>query len=172
MRQVDIKNFENYQVTDDGRIWSKTKNYYLNPFDVGGYLRVSLYKDGKCHPTFVHKIVAEAFVNNPNNFTEINHKDENPYNNNASNLEYCTHLYNMRYGTRIKRQIDSISKTVYQYTLNNVLVAVWKNAFEAAEKLCISRSGICNCCKGGYNRKGKWVSVTQHKGYKWSYEPL
>lgn len=172
MRQIDIKNFENYQVTDDGKIWSKNTNKFLNQFDVGGYLRVSLYKEGKCYPTFVHKIVAEAFVENPNNYTEINHKDENHYNNSASNLEYCTHTYNMRYGTRTQRQINSISKSIYQYTLDNQLVAIWKNSVEAAKTLGISRGGIWNCCNGGYSRNGEWVNVVQHKGFKWSYTPL
>lgn len=164
MRKVDIKDFENYQVTDDGRVWSKIKNKYLRPFDVKGYLRVSLYKDGKCCPTFVHKIVAEAFVENPNNYDEINHIDENRHNNCASNLEYCTHLYNMRYGTRTQRQIDSISKEVYQYSKDLELIRKYKSCTEVErENADLNHRGISYACIG---------KLKTYKGYIWSHKPL
>ena len=71
MNQIDITKFENYQITDDGRVWSKNSEKYLTPFEVGGYLRVSLYRDGKCFPMFIHKLVADAFLPNPNNYQEM-----------------------------------------------------------------------------------------------------
>lgn len=64
-----------------------------------GYMRVNLWKDNVANTFLVHRLVAEAFLDNPNNYTEVNHKDENKQNNKDSNLEWCTHQYNMVYGT-------------------------------------------------------------------------
>lgn len=57
----------------------------------------------------VHRLVAMAFVENPNNYSEINHKDENPLNCSYDNLEWCTHKYNINYGTRTKKAAQTIS---------------------------------------------------------------
>ena len=62
-----------------------------------------LYKDGKKKRYLVHRLVAIAFIPNPNNYKEVNHKDENPSNNNVKNLEWCTREYNNNYGTRNKK---------------------------------------------------------------------
>lgn len=69
---------------------------------------------------------------------------------------------------------DRFSKTVYQYTLDGQLVAVWESAKEAARQLGFTQSNISACCNGGYfdKRKNKWINYTQYKGYKWSYIPL
>lgn len=77
-----------------------------------GYLRVSLYKDNKQKTFFVHRLVAMAFLPNPNNYSIINHKDENPLNNNVDNLEWCTQEYNVNYGTAIERRIQKESKPI------------------------------------------------------------
>ena len=66
--------------------------------DQKGYLMVNLYKNGKGRTRRVHRLVAEAFVDNPMHLSEINHIDENKKNNAASNLEWCTSSYNKRYG--------------------------------------------------------------------------
>ena len=64
------------------------------------YLMVSLCKNGTVKRYLVHRLVAQAFVENPYNFPEVNHKDENKTNNHFENLEWCTHKYNSIYGTR------------------------------------------------------------------------
>lgn len=64
--------------------------------------------DGLNHTMRVHRIVAMAFLDNPNNYPIINHKDENPSNNHVDNLEWCTYKYNTNYGTAIERR--SLSK--------------------------------------------------------------
>lgn len=76
----------------------------------GGYPCVYLSKDGVCRGLYVHRLVAEAFIPNPNNLPEINHKDESRTNNNAWNLEWCDHKYNMNYGTAIERAKESRRK--------------------------------------------------------------
>ena len=164
MRQIDIKNFENYQITDDGRVWSKTANKYLKPVDAGKYRKVTLYSEGRVAQPTIHYLVASAFVPNPENLPEINHRDENTHNNTAENLEWCSHIYNMRYGTRTQRQIDSISKEVYQYTKDLELVHTYKSCTEAErENPQFNHRGISYACIG---------KLKTYKGYIWSHKPL
>jgi hypothetical protein len=97
----NVKGYEGlYSVDENGIIYGK-RNNPLNPHDNGyGYLIVDLYdKCGrKCHKK-VHRLVAEAFIENPLNLPEVNHKDEDKHNNMVSNLEWCTSSYNKRYGS-------------------------------------------------------------------------
>ena len=69
----------------------------------GGYKFAYIYYDGVRRRILVHRLVAKAFVPNPNNYTVVNHRDENPANNEAWNLEWCTELYNHNYGTLRER---------------------------------------------------------------------
>lgn len=110
-----ILNFEGlYEVSNLGRIrslgnYTHKGTHIKKPTKTEkGYLKIQLYKDGKRFSFRVHRIVAEAFISNPNNLPEVNHKDENKLNNSVANLEWCDHVYNQRYGTRNQR----ISKTM------------------------------------------------------------
>ena len=98
-----------YQVSDLGRVRSRKSGEWkvLRPGkDKGGYLIVGLCKDGKQKSFFVHRLVAQAFIENDNIFnTEINHIDECKQNNKVSNLEYCDRQYNMTYNDIHHRRI-------------------------------------------------------------------
>ena len=109
MNTININDFrqteyEGYLVNADGDVLSiKGKEpILLSPFLRHGYQRVTLFENGKKFNVSVHRLVAIAFIDNPdpNTYTEINHKDENKTKNNVNNLEWCTHLYNLNYGTR------------------------------------------------------------------------
>ena len=117
----DIAGFENsYMVSNLGNIKSKERSVIVNdnpvyerhlkekilkPELTRGYYTVGLHKDGKLIKlAYVHRLVAEAFLPNPNNLPQINHKDENPKNNCVDNLEWCTCNYNNNYGTKLIRQ--------------------------------------------------------------------
>jgi len=99
--------FSHYLVSNMGRVLStcRKNHHILKPGTVGaGYKMVNLVDDdGKTHQLYVHRLVGSAFVPNPDNLPEINHKDENKANNRADNLEWCDRLYNMRYGTWAER---------------------------------------------------------------------
>ena len=76
-----------------------TKTKILKPGKQGLYLGVVLRKDGIGKSYYIHRLLAEHFIPNPNNLPEVNHKDENKFNNDLNNLEWCTHQYNSSYGT-------------------------------------------------------------------------
>lgn len=122
----DIKGYEGYyQVSNFGKVRSLNRSIYrkngrkqsfkdqeLKFHDKHGYLGINLRKDGKIKSCTVHRLVAEAFIPNPYNLPQINHKDENKYNNRIDNLEWCSSSYNMNYGTRTYRSIESCKKTM------------------------------------------------------------
>lgn len=113
-----------------------------------GRVRVELSKNGVNKKHSLHVIVAKAFVPNPKNLEEVNHKDENPKNNYPENLEWCTHLYNMNYGTRTQRASESKFKAVGMYhPKENILMRVFISMKEAAEFLNVSNSCITISCK-------------------------
>lgn len=104
--------FDGYLVSADGDVISlkgKTPRL-LSQVTVNGYKMVIMYNDGKAHLEYVHRLVAELFIDNPNNYNEINHIDENKANNNVNNLEWCTREYNINYGTRTERQSRSMKQ--------------------------------------------------------------
>lgn len=165
----DIKGYEGlYQVSNEGRVKSldhiivcnngkgiatKRQNGKIKKFTewVKGYKRVTLSKDGIEKQYSVHRLVAEAFIDNPYNLPCVNHKDENPSNNVYTNLEWCTHQYNMNYGTcqqRKKEKMKSKTKKVYQYTLNGELVGEYVSVEEASRRNNVSVYGIYSVCNG------------------------
>ncbi len=101
----DIKGYENkYQISTLGRLKSVKNDLIMRPMvATNGYLIACLWKDNRQRKFTIHKLVANTFIPNPNNLMEINHIDEDKTNNRVDNLEWCTHLYNMNYGSiRIK----------------------------------------------------------------------
>lgn len=148
----DIKGYEGlYQVSNYGRVKSLNYNHtgeerILKPGKVGKtvYYKVILCKDGKTYNKWVHRLVAQAFIPNPDNLPEVNHKDENGLNNRVDNLEWCTRTYNNNYGTRIQR----VSKPVYQYTLDGKLAKIWPSVMEIVRQLGYSQGTISMCCRG------------------------
>lgn len=104
-----IKGYEGlYEVSSLGNVKSLRRNVFLKPGrKESGYLIVSLYKHNSGKNFYVHRLVAEAFIPNPDNLPIINHKDEVKTNNCVDNLEWCDYKYNNSFGTRIERMIDT-----------------------------------------------------------------
>lgn len=158
---MKIENFENYEVRPNGDVINTKTGKVLKPFkDKKGYLMVTLCNNGCCKTFKVHRLVAQAFIPNPENLPCVNHKDEDKSNNNVENLEWCTAEYNNNYGTRNKRSAESRSKIVLQLRENDSLVRVWPSVNEVKRQLGYSVGNIVKCCNGkrhiAYN-------------YKWCY---
>ena len=161
----DIKGFEGkYMVSNLGRVKSLNYNHtgkegILKGVDYGyGYLYVSLTKDGKVKQYSINRLVAQAFLENPDNLPEVNHKDEDKTNNRVENLEWCSRSYNINYGTRNKEAGKKIgkklSKAVFSVNKESGLIMWWQSAHEAEKYTGIAQSSICACCKGRYKSAG------------------
>lgn len=113
-RWKKIKDFDNYSVSDCGRVRNDKKKLLLKQINNSGYLVVNLYNDTTTKKIRVHRLVAEAFIPNPNNYPIINHKNEKKDDNRVENLEWCTYKYNSNYGT-CRERISTTMKGVPRY---------------------------------------------------------
>ena len=105
-----VRSFDRYVKYSNGQIHLH-KGKVLSPIkDTDGYLQVVLHCNGKCKTIKVHRLVAQAFIPNPDNLPQINHKDEDKLNNCVENLEWCTAKYNINYGTRNIRRRETLIK--------------------------------------------------------------
>lgn len=138
----DVVGYEGrYQISSMGRLKSlerkdclgrTVKERILKPrTNRGGYLKVGLRAGGKQKMFLVHRLVCEAFHENPDNKPQVNHLNEIKTDNRASNLEWCTRKKNINHGTRNERVAKTLSKPVGQYTRDGELVKIWPSATEA-----------------------------------------
>lgn len=118
----DVKGYEGlYGITSCGRVWSYRRKKFLKPCDSGnGYLYVGLHKDGEVKNMFIHRLVGEAYIENPNNLPEINHIDEIKSHNWINNLEWCDSTYNNNYGTRTEKAAKKLSMKIKCVETNEV----------------------------------------------------
>lgn len=170
----DIQGYEGmYQISNYGNVkslnYNKTKQEKILKFgkNYKGYLQVHLCKDGKMKTFTVHRLVANAFIPNPNELSDVNHKDEDKTNNVVENLEWCDRKYNTNYGTRTERcsikqlNDETKSKQVNQYSLDGTLLATYPSAHEVKRQLGFAQPNISACCNGKYKTA---------YGYKWRYK--
>ena len=98
---MELPDYPNYLIYDDGHVYSKTRSRSKGRFLIqslsGTYKTVALYNDGKRRTMLVHRLVAAAFLPNPNNYPVVHHKDGDRTNNHVSNLEWCSQMYNTQY---------------------------------------------------------------------------
>lgn len=142
-----IDGYENkYEVSNYGRIRNtKSGKILKNKINCStGYVQITLYNKGFLKTHLVHRLVAMAFIPNPKNLPQINHKNEIKTDNKVDNLEYCDNKYNSNYGTRNER----ISKPTYQYTLRGEFVKRWPSLTEIQRKLGFKKSNLSACATG------------------------
>lgn len=174
-----IKNFEGlYEVSNMGRFrsvfkYKKTKvrsgssaSIPIRPkilqtnVKYKGYCHIKLCKGSKTYEYSAHRIVALHFCKGYKRGYVVNHKDEDKSNNRADNLEWCTDLYNHRYGTSIQRIAESNSKKVAQYDLAGNLIATYDSAKKAAKKTGYNYISLCEWCRGAHLPKNN---------FRWAY---
>lgn len=166
----------NYQISSYGRVKSLkfSKEKYLKPKqNRGGYLEVLLYKNNKGKLYRIHRLVAEAFIQNTYNYPEVNHKDGDKLNNCVSNLEWCTRSKNQKHAcvTSLAGSISKVKdraringkqacKRIIQETVDGEVIRVWDSQTSAAIELNLTRTSISNCLNNRTKTAG---------GYSWKY---
>ena len=139
-----------YLVSNYGRIKSaKTGRILHQHISHNGYFRVGLQIKGVRKFYHVHRLVGAAFVENPNNFPQINHKDENRRNNYAENLEWCTSSYNCSYGGRTVKLKKKIGYRVEKYSENGEFISTYLSVNDAAKDIGGEWHGIKDACDAG-----------------------
>lgn len=145
-----------YEVSNLGRVRSlnygrtgKVQVLKLTPTKKG-YLLTGLHKQGKKKTYKVHRLVAEAFIPNPNNLPEVNHIDENKTNNRVENLEWCSSKYNSNYGTRNERVSEAHKKKVICLELKRIFDSVT----DVTEYLDTYPGNVSTAIRKGHKCKG------------------
>lgn len=162
---VNIKGTEGiYQVSSQGKVMNSRTGRILRTDLRSGYPYVVLNGRKK----YVHILVAEAFIPNPNGYPQVNHRNENKEDNRVENLEWCDAKYNANYGTRNERisknnHREGKPKPVWQYTVSGELVQKWASTRTAETALGICHTSIGKCCRNVTKTCG---------GFIWKYEKL
>lgn len=149
----EIKRYEGYEITEDGRIWSNKTNRYLKPSkDKDGYYKVILSKNGDQKQFFVHRLVAEAYIENPENKRTVDHIDGDINNNHYTNLQWATHHeQNENYHWKKAK-----TKLIVCEETNKIYFGIT----EAHKILGVNMGHMSECCNGKRNMCG---------GYHWRY---
>lgn len=170
-----------YEVSNTGEVRSlfRYKKLLKPTVARNGYCAVELFKNKKRKHILVHRLVALAFIPNPDNLPMVNHKDETRDNNCVENLEWCTAKYNMNFGTLQRRRCShtdykkeiyaenarkngkKVCKPVSQFTKSGDFLHSYESGKEAHRKTGVSHSHILECCAGKVKTAG---------GYVWKYE--
>lgn len=177
----DIQDWEDYTIDSKGNVFSKRKNKYLKPtVNKYGYCKVTLQKNKYKKIFSVHRLVAQAFIPNPQNKPQVNHIDSNRQNNNINNLEWVTSKENTQHTVKTNRfenmakvnskkmkenkiyllgyekANESTKKKVNQYDKNNNFINQYNSISEASRKTNITITSISYACNekrktgGGY----------------------
>ena len=162
----EIEGYPNYIISNMGRI--KSLNYRRTGKEKiikgsknnSGYLSVTLSKKGKMNPYLIHRLVAQAFLDNPDNLSQVNHKNELKDDNRVENLEWCSPQHNINYGTHNEKVAKTNSIPIIQFSKEGNFIQKWESATQVERELGFYNGHISKCCKG---------KLKSAYGYKWGY---
>lgn len=155
----DIAGYEGlYAITSCGKVWSHKRQKFLKPCDNGfGYLIVNLYKDGKSKHFRVHRLVAEAYIENPENKPQINHIDKNKTHNYCGNLAWTTAQENIKHSIKDRKE-NSVKPVLCEETGE-----IFSSQTAAAAAIGIHKQSIGNCVRGQQKTAG---------GFHWRFADI
>ena len=147
-----VRSFDRYVKYSNGRIHLH-KGKVLSPIkDRDGYLQVNLCYSGRINSIKIHRLVAQAFIPNPDNLPQVNHKDEDKSNNRVDNLEWCSQLYNNIYGSRMERQVNT-----------KKLKKEHPELFKTEDKVKVERKKLTEEDKRAYQREYHKLHYEKHR---------
>ena len=156
-----VKSLERTIIKKDGRKQTVKERILKGTPDKDGYLKVGLCGSTRKQKCFqVHRLVGEAFIQNPDEKPQINHINEIKTDNRACNLEWCTCKQNINHGSRNERVAKALGKPIGQYELDGQLIKIWPSAREAERQIGVSQGGIWGATNGIYK---------QAYGFIWKY---
>lgn len=159
-----MKEHNNYEISNYGKVRNKkTGRIRKTTINNKGYEQIIVYINKKPKTYYIHRLVASNFIENPNNYKEVNHLDENKLNNNVNNLEWCNGEYNLHYGTRVNRILktkEPTFKQIIQKDRHGNIIKIWKNIIEIQKNTKFNKQCIHYCCSGRLKTSG---------GYIWEY---
>ena len=144
-----MKEYDGYLVDDDFTFYSKKTGRKLTPFvGTDGYYHIRYKTVGdKYHENRVHVVLAHCFIDNPNNYKYVNHKDSNKLNNNLDNLEWCTNSYNVKHGWESGNRMNNNTQ-LNVYDLDHNYLKTFKSIRECERELGIDRHKIARVLRG------------------------
>lgn len=160
-----MKEHNGYEVSNYGKIKNiKTGRILKTTINYKGYERFIIYIDKKPKCFYIHRVVANNFLDNPNNYKEINHINENKLDNRVCNLEYCTSKYNANYGKRNENvSQNQIKYNIIQKDRESNVIKIWNSMWEIIHNTDFKKSNIQKCCQG---------KQCNAYGFKWEYKPV
>lgn len=154
----EIIGFPNYTISNFGNVKNIKRNKLMaKTIKSGGYLVVKINNSEGSKEFRIHRLVAIHFIDNPNNYPCVNHKDEIKVNNHIDNLEWCGHQYNNTYGDRIEKAKKKLYVRVEQYTKDGQFIREYSSVNEAGKLNNILPCNISNALSGRQRFAGGFI---------------